>query len=171
MKIADIPYMNLAGDDLSPERSHVFHVEFPKEWKTSDLRKNIFLGSNHVTFFCISVHLFSPFGHVFVSWIDDTSAFVSLKDKDWSHQVMNNFQSTDVHYKVRPYADFIQLKEQRAAHMMTTQSSGITPTMERVFLPPMPSTATFNGDKKRHFVGESGNFFKKQKPFEEPDWE
>ena len=40
MKIADIPYLNLTGEDLSPERSHVFHVEFPKEWKTSDIRKH-----------------------------------------------------------------------------------------------------------------------------------
>ena len=39
MKIADIPYMNLAGDDLCPERAHVFHVQFPKEWKTADLSK------------------------------------------------------------------------------------------------------------------------------------
>ena len=37
MKIADIPYLNLTGEDLSPERSHVFHVEFPKEWKTPDI--------------------------------------------------------------------------------------------------------------------------------------
>ena len=37
MKIADIPYMNLTGEDLKPERSHVFHVQFPKEWKTSDI--------------------------------------------------------------------------------------------------------------------------------------
>ena len=39
MKIADIPYMNLSGDDLSPDRSHVFHVEFPRDWKTADLSK------------------------------------------------------------------------------------------------------------------------------------
>ena len=37
MKIADIPYMNLAGEDLKPERSHVFHITFPKEWKTADI--------------------------------------------------------------------------------------------------------------------------------------
>ena len=42
MKIADIPYMNLAGEDLSPERSHVFHVEFPREWKTADLSMSQF---------------------------------------------------------------------------------------------------------------------------------
>ena len=29
--------MNLAGEDLLPDRSHVFYLEIPKEWKTQDL--------------------------------------------------------------------------------------------------------------------------------------
>jgi poly(A)-specific ribonuclease len=37
MRMADIPYMNLAGEDLNPDRGHVFHVTFPKDWKTSDV--------------------------------------------------------------------------------------------------------------------------------------
>ena len=77
------------------------------------------------------MHLFSPFGHVFVSWIDDTSAFVSLKDKDWSNQVLSNFQSTDVPFKVRSYEAFTRLKEERSAQEMFVQSCGVTPTMER----------------------------------------
>ena len=37
MRIADIPYMNLAGEDLKPDRDHVFHISFPAEWKTADI--------------------------------------------------------------------------------------------------------------------------------------
>jgi len=59
MRIPDIPYMNLSGDDAVPNRDHVFHVTFPAEWKTSDLTS-----------------LFSPFGYVQVTWIGDTTAFV-----------------------------------------------------------------------------------------------
>ena len=33
----DIPYMDLSGDDLVPDRAHVFHIRFPKEWKTGDI--------------------------------------------------------------------------------------------------------------------------------------
>nr|KAG5710413.1 hypothetical protein BaRGS_022231 [Batillaria attramentaria] len=33
MRIADIPYMNLTGSDLDPNRDHVFHITFPKEWR------------------------------------------------------------------------------------------------------------------------------------------
>uniref|UniRef100_K1R7D7 Poly(A)-specific ribonuclease PARN n=1 Tax=Magallana gigas TaxID=29159 RepID=K1R7D7_MAGGI len=37
MRISDIPYLDLAGDDVLPSRDHVFHVTFPKEWKAPDL--------------------------------------------------------------------------------------------------------------------------------------
>ena len=39
MKMTDIPYMNLAAEDLQPDRGHVFHLTFPKEWKTADISK------------------------------------------------------------------------------------------------------------------------------------
>ena len=29
--------MDLSGDDLVPDRAHVFHIRFPKEWKTGDI--------------------------------------------------------------------------------------------------------------------------------------
>ena len=64
MKTVDLPYMNLGGADLSPDRNHVFHVTFPRSWKAADLRQ-----------------LFSPFGQILISWISDTSSFVSLYDK------------------------------------------------------------------------------------------
>ena len=29
--------MDLSGDDLVPDRAHVFHIRFPKEWRTGDI--------------------------------------------------------------------------------------------------------------------------------------
>ncbi|XP_041134279.1 poly(A)-specific ribonuclease PARN-like [Polyodon spathula] len=55
MRIVDIPYLNLSGPDLQPKRDNVLYVTFPKAWKTSDLYQ-----------------LFSAFGNIQVSWIDDT---------------------------------------------------------------------------------------------------
>ena len=63
MKTFDLPYINLGGSDLKPNHDHVFHVTFPSEWKPSDLRQ-----------------LFSPFGNITLSWINDTSCFVCLHD-------------------------------------------------------------------------------------------
>ncbi|KAB1263633.1 Poly-specific ribonuclease PARN [Camelus dromedarius] len=76
MRVMDIPYLNLEGPDsanlsskiclvVQPKRDHVLHVTFPKEWKTSDLYQ-----------------LFSAFGNIQISWIDDTSAFVSLSQPE-----------------------------------------------------------------------------------------
>ncbi|XP_021092903.1 poly(A)-specific ribonuclease PARN isoform X4 [Heterocephalus glaber] len=76
MRVMDIPYLNLEGPDslnfasracllVQPKRDHVLHVTFPKEWKSSDLYQ-----------------LFSAFGNIQISWIDDTSAFVSLSQPE-----------------------------------------------------------------------------------------
>ena len=63
--------MDLAGEDLKPSRDHVFHLRFPKEWKTQDLKQ-----------------LFQEqFGDVYVAWIDDTQAFVALREKELAVQV------------------------------------------------------------------------------------
>lgn len=47
----DIPYMNLAGKDLEPNRDDVFHLTFPAEWTIADIQS-----------------LFFPFGGVFIYW-------------------------------------------------------------------------------------------------------
>uniref|UniRef100_A0A452QWD0 Poly(A)-specific ribonuclease PARN n=1 Tax=Ursus americanus TaxID=9643 RepID=A0A452QWD0_URSAM len=72
MRVMDIPYLNLEGPDLQPKRDHVLHVTFPKEWKTSDLYQ-----------------LFSAFGNIQISWIDDTSAFVSLSQPEQVQIALN----------------------------------------------------------------------------------
>ncbi|XP_043743685.1 poly(A)-specific ribonuclease PARN-like isoform X2 [Cervus elaphus] len=90
MRVMDIPYLNLEGPDLQPKRDHVLHVTFPKEWKTSDLYQ-----------------LFSAFGNIEISWIDDTSAFVSLSQPE---QVPIDFQS-NLHkvYQAIEEADFFAI--------------------------------------------------------------
>ena len=72
MRMEDIPYLNLAGKDLSPSRDHVFYLTFPSDWKQA----NIF-------------DLFSHFGFVYISWIDSTSAFVSLARREYASKVLD----------------------------------------------------------------------------------
>jgi len=73
MRSHDIPYLNLSGPDLVPNRDHVFHTSFPKEWKTADV-----------------IQLFSVYGPVVVSWIDSSSAFVTLYRKENHTMVTKN---------------------------------------------------------------------------------
>lgn len=94
MRIIDIPYLNITGPDLQPKRDHVLYVTFPKEWKTSDIYQ-----------------LFSAFGNIQVSWIDDTSAFVSLSQTDQVQIAMNTSRYAES-YRIQTYAEYIQGKQQ-----------------------------------------------------------
>lgn len=94
MRIIDIPYLNITGPDLQPKRDHVLYVTFPKEWKTSDLYQ-----------------LFSAFGNIQVSWVDNTSAFVSLSQTDQVQIAMNTSRYAES-YRIQTYADYIKGKQQ-----------------------------------------------------------
>ncbi|KAK0149592.1 Poly(A)-specific ribonuclease PARN [Merluccius polli] len=94
MRIIDIPYLNMTGPDLQPKRDHVLYVTFPKEWKTSDLYQ-----------------LFSAFGNIQVSWIDDTSAFVSLSQTDQVQIAMNTSRYAES-YRIQTYAEYLKGRQQ-----------------------------------------------------------
>ncbi|GAA6067516.1 poly(A)-specific ribonuclease PARN, partial [Tachysurus ichikawai] len=93
MRVADIPYMNISGPDLQPKRDNVLYVTFPKEWKTSDLYQ-----------------LFSAFGNIQVSWVDDTSAFVSLSQLEQVQIAVNTSQYAES-YRIQTYAEYMQAKQ------------------------------------------------------------
>ncbi|XP_047435287.1 poly(A)-specific ribonuclease PARN isoform X2 [Mugil cephalus] len=105
MRIIDIPYLNITGPDLQPKRDHVLYVTFPKEWKTSDLYQ-----------------LFSAFGNIQVSWIDDTSAFVSLSQTDQVQIAMNTSRYAES-YKIQTYAEYIQGKQQQQEKEKQSQAA------------------------------------------------
>ncbi|XP_032767696.1 poly(A)-specific ribonuclease PARN isoform X2 [Rattus rattus] len=94
MRVMDIPYLNLEGPDLQPKRDHVLHVTFPKEWKTSDLYQ-----------------LFSAFGNIQISWIDDTSAFVSLSQPEQVQIAVNTSKYAES-YRIQTYAEYVGRKQQ-----------------------------------------------------------
>ncbi|KAM6351007.1 poly(A)-specific ribonuclease PARN isoform 4-T4 [Alca torda] len=106
MRVMDIPYLNLEGPDLQPKRDHVLHVTFPKEWKTSDLYQ-----------------LFSAFGNIQVSWIDDTSAFVSLSQPEQVQIAVNTSRYAES-YRIQTYAEYVKKKhEEKQAKRKCTEDS------------------------------------------------
>ncbi|KAJ6655936.1 hypothetical protein lerEdw1_004521 [Lerista edwardsae] len=94
MRVMDIPYLNLEGPDLQPKRDHVLYVTFPKEWKTSDLYQ-----------------LFSAFGNIQVSWIDDTSAFVSLSQPEQVQIAVNTSRYAES-YRIQTYAEYVEKRHE-----------------------------------------------------------
>ncbi|XP_076997853.1 poly(A)-specific ribonuclease PARN isoform X2 [Tamandua tetradactyla] len=106
MRVMDIPYLNLEGPDLEPKRDHVLHVTFPKEWKTSDLYQ-----------------LFSAFGNIQISWIDDTSAFVSLSQPEQVQIAVNTSRYAES-YRIQTYAEYVgkKLEEKQIKRKWTEDS-------------------------------------------------
>ncbi|XP_043585403.1 poly(A)-specific ribonuclease PARN-like isoform X1 [Bombus pyrosoma] len=87
-RLKDIPYINLVGEDPNPNRDHILHITFPKEWRFNDISQ-----------------LFSPFGGVHVSWLNDTSAYIGLHRRDQVNAVMKILGKTNT-YKIQRYADY-----------------------------------------------------------------
>lgn len=65
MKTYDMSFIDLTKAQEEPKRDHVFYIEFPSTWETQDI-----------------YDLFSPFGGIFIAWIDDKSAFVALQNTE-----------------------------------------------------------------------------------------
>ncbi|CAH3128604.1 unnamed protein product [Porites lobata] len=88
MRMEDIPYVNLAGPDLNPSRDHVFYLTFPSDWKQSDI-----------------LDLFNNFGFVYISWIDSTSAFISLARREHASNVLQALDCEGECYTIVSYAE------------------------------------------------------------------
>ncbi|XP_010608324.1 poly(A)-specific ribonuclease PARN isoform X1 [Fukomys damarensis] len=137
MRVMDIPYLNLEGPDLQPKRDHVLHVTFPKEWKSSDLYQ-----------------LFSAFGNIQISWIDDTSAFVSLSQPEQVPIAVNTSRYAES-YRIQTYADYVGKKqgEKQIKSKWTDDSwkeverkqlntQGLSHSLQNHYYPPDSFTAT-----------------------------
>ena len=88
MRMEDVPYLNLAGPDLNPSRDHVFYLTFPSDWKQGDI-----------------LDLFNNFGFVYISWIDSTSAFVSLARREYASKVLQLLDCKGECYTIVSYAE------------------------------------------------------------------
>lgn len=86
MRLQDSPFIHLGGRDPVPPRDHVVYLSFPKNWKLNDI-----------------IQLFSPFGNIYVSWIDDHSAFISLQKKDQISIALSTLSQSDT-YSIMTYA-------------------------------------------------------------------
>ncbi|KAK5641654.1 hypothetical protein RI129_010201 [Pyrocoelia pectoralis] len=101
MRLQDYPYINLGGADVVPSRDHIVYLSFPKSWKQNDI-----------------FQLFSPFGNIFVAWINDHSAFVALQRRDQISIVLSTLSQSET-YTIMSYS---QRQAQLAADIITTPS-------------------------------------------------
>uniref|UniRef100_A0A2R5LNT9 Poly(A)-specific ribonuclease PARN n=1 Tax=Ornithodoros turicata TaxID=34597 RepID=A0A2R5LNT9_9ACAR len=91
----DMHYINLDGVNVVPNRSNVFYVTFPEEWKLNDLRT-----------------LFMPYGDVHVTWISHTEAAVRVRDSIRARTVLSDMAKARKDggvpmYQVHPYTKYV----------------------------------------------------------------
>lgn len=101
MGINDINYMTVDKKDELPSRRGVYQVTFPSEWKESDLH-----------------NLFSPISKLLhpISWINETSAYVSIQDKSKHDIVIEQFVSNNKHsgtFQIIPFPESKQMDEEK----------------------------------------------------------
>ncbi|RWS18909.1 poly(A)-specific ribonuclease PARN-like protein, partial [Leptotrombidium deliense] len=88
--IVDTQQISFEYENTTPCRDNVFHISFPHSWKSSDLTQ-----------------LFSVFGNIVIAWINDTSAFIGLKDSSKSADVKKAFNNSQNVFKVQTYYNYV----------------------------------------------------------------
>ncbi|XP_048761264.2 poly(A)-specific ribonuclease PARN-like isoform X2 [Ostrea edulis] len=125
MRVPEIPYLDLAADDVLPNREHIFHVTFPKEWKAPDLYQ-----------------LFSPFGNVNIQWLDDTSAFVSLYKKEQSSSGVHHPSPSQYQHIITGKRDVTMLSSDKKVSIIPHQTKRCPSSLTK-------SISTYNNGQER----------------------
>lgn len=73
---------------VTPLRDHVFYVTFPEDWRQSHL-----------------VNIFQKFGNVYVAWINKTSAYIALHNRENATIVLKMIDRADG-FTIMTMADF-----------------------------------------------------------------
>jgi poly(A)-specific ribonuclease len=149
MRMLDITYLNISGTDLTPSRSHVFHVTCPD----TATGKNI-------------QNWFSQFGPVQIWWRSETSLFVSLNDKEQSSFVIANIESRPG-YKVIPFEQYQKQQAEKKRPLLSRSPD----REEKDAAPASPKAFPGSGEqqKKRPKTENKGSTQVKQL-FHEPTW-
>ncbi|RZB38999.1 poly(A)-specific ribonuclease PARN [Asbolus verrucosus] len=86
MMLRDNQYIHLGSQDPNPPRDHVFYLTFPRDWKLNNI-----------------IELFSPFGSVYVAWINETSAYVGLYKREQAAVALSTLSQSDT-YSIMTYS-------------------------------------------------------------------
>uniref|UniRef100_A0A182QCC8 Poly(A)-specific ribonuclease RNA-binding domain-containing protein n=1 Tax=Anopheles farauti TaxID=69004 RepID=A0A182QCC8_9DIPT len=101
-RLNDVNFINLNGKEPSQNRDHIFFVTFPETWRGSDI-----------------VSKFKPFGPVHISWLDSTSAFVSLHNRIAASSVLKTI-GYHTGFKVYSFAQYTEMKLQVYTFIFST---------------------------------------------------
>lgn len=82
------PYIYLTGNEPVPNRGHVFFIKFPHTWLSSDIHDH-----------------FKNYGPIQIAWVDNSSAFISLINKENSSCVIKTIGKVPG-FEIKSFADY-----------------------------------------------------------------
>jgi poly(A)-specific ribonuclease len=82
------PYIYLTGNEPVPNRAHVFFIKFPHTWVGSDIHDH-----------------FKNYGKIQIAWVDNSTAFISLMNKENSSCVIKTIGKA-AGFEIKSFADY-----------------------------------------------------------------
>lgn len=82
------PYIYVTGKEPTFSRAHVFYAKFPTSWQTSDVQDH-----------------FKNYGPVNISWVNNSTAFISLYNKENASCVLKTI-SRPGGFEIQTFADY-----------------------------------------------------------------
>ncbi|CRL01322.1 CLUMA_CG014416, isoform A, partial [Clunio marinus] len=119
------PYIYITGNEPSFSRSHVFFVKFPSTWRTNDLQDQ-----------------FKNYGPVQITWVNGTSAFISLYNRENSSCVLKTI-SRSPGFEIQSFDEFRSLENLRKIDLNRKRKIEVTADEK------MDSASTVIGGKKK----------------------
>lgn len=99
------PYIFITGKEPAPNRGHVFFIKFPHTWMGSDIHDH-----------------FKNYGPVQVAWVDNSTAFVSLINKENSSCVIKTIGKVPG-FEIKTFADYQNESERMQRKRMKEEPS------------------------------------------------
>ena len=112
----DIDHYYFGGSEVKLDRGAVFHISFPNEWSGKHINQ-----------------LLSPFGYYSIQWINDTSAFIGLKDPSKVSDFKKSVKNDSV-VCVTPFDEFkMREREEKERNNSCKRSiQSLTPALKKV---------------------------------------
>jgi poly(A)-specific ribonuclease len=99
------PFIYVTGKEPTFSRDHVFFVKFPVTWQTSDVQDH-----------------FKNYGPVHCSWVNSSSAFVSLYNRENASCVLKTI-ARPVEFEIQTFADFQRAEQRNSSRKRKKENS------------------------------------------------
>ncbi|XP_062549725.1 poly(A)-specific ribonuclease PARN-like isoform X2 [Armigeres subalbatus] len=117
LRVSEVNYIYTHGKEPSFSREHVFFVLFPENWRHVDI-----------------VNRFRDYGQVHVKWVNSTSAFVTLHNRDYASHVIKSIDKANI--------SICTLNQFKAKHRLGLNGDTI------VILPTLDTSILITGSEK-----------------------